>query len=544
MSALQMADRLASAKGPAPRTGNLVGSLEAFAVLSGTSGMVLACFILLGWLLTGRSLLGLAMEFPALNPVTGLVFLAAGLSLRTSLKSDSGGKRLFYASSAVVLFVSILELAGYLGWDTGIDSILVRNSWFHTGVFLRADLSVVLNCTLLGAALASLDVEWRGGVRPAQFLSIAGLAISLMTLGGYGYGLSPLSTRQYSVTFLELNAALACAILHMGILCARAEKGLMVLALNEGPGGSTIRLLLPAMIIVPTALSWVRLFISHAGIRDTALGSSLFALASSLIYIVLILWNASSLNTIARERARVDARMREAAEMKAEFTAIVSHELRTPLTSIKIGIDMVHAEPDMPPDLRHSYLSVAKRNVDRLARLINEVLDFQKLESGKEEFKFLEHDVNEVLAEVAESFRVVAKEKGLEISVDPGADAGKAEIDRDKVTQVLINFTNNALKFAGRGVVTLRSRGTRGDVRLSVEDQGPGISPEDQRRLFRSFTQLRASGKTNEGTGLGLAICRKIIEHHDGRIGVESEPGKGTTFFFTVPRKAARGRTS
>jgi signal transduction histidine kinase len=289
------------------------------------------------------------------------------------------------------------------------------------------------------------------------------------------------------------------------------------------------------MIIVPTILAWVRLLVQKMGYYNTSTGAALFALSASMIYVALILWNASSINLASKERRRADARMREAAEMKTEFVAIVSHELRTPLTSIKIAIDVVHDEQNLTDSERKNYLVVAKRNVDRLARLINEVLDFQKLEAGREEFKLLPHGVNEIVAEVAETFAAVVREKGLELTLALEPGLPPVVCDRDRISQVVINFTNNAVKFAGRGRVTLKTQRANGAVRVSVHDEGPGIAPEDRKRLFNSFTQIVASGKAKEGTGLGLSICRKIIEHHDGTIGVESEPGQGTTFFFALP---------
>ena len=517
--------------------------LVSFSTLFGTSGIVLGCFVLLGWRLEGQHLLS-AAGLLSLTPITGAVFVMTGFALRLSGEQSAASKRLMLACAGTAFALALLELAGFLGWETGIDALLLHSPFIAARSFVRADLSAVLNSVAISAALLTLDVETRGGHRPAQFLCVIGLALTLMTLGGYGYGLQPLSAQRSAVDVMEVNAALSFALLNLGILFARPDRGLMALALSEEPGGSTVRLLLPAMIIVPTILAWVRILVQKLGYYNTSTGAALFALAASMIYVALILWNASSIDLASKERRRADARTREAAEMKTEFVAIVSHELRTPLTSIKIVIDVVHDDPKLTDAERKNYLSVAKRNVDRLARLINEVLDFQKLEAGREEFNLLPHGINEIVAEVAETFAPVVREKGLELTTVLAPGLPPVVCDRDKISQVLINLTNNAVKFCGRGRVTLRTERADGALRFSVHDEGPGISPEDQKRLFKSFSQVVNSGKAKEGTGLGLAICRKIIEHHDGSIGVESASGKGTTFFFALPYGKERGGRS
>ena len=237
-----------------------------------------------------------------------------------------------------------------------------------------------------------------------------------------------------------------------------------------------------------------------------------------------------------RLRQELRDKIVEAARMKTEFAAMVSHELRTPLAAIKMAIDMtldglagtVSAE-------QRQLLSKAQNNVDRLARLVTEVLDFEKLETGRMQFDPRACDLNAVLTEVVETFSPVAKSKGLDLVVRPDGGLGDVVCDKDKITQVLVNFVNNAMKFSASGTVTVASTLEEGAARVSVRDEGPGISAEDQAKLFNSFVQLANGSKKAGGTGLGLAICRRIVESHGGRIGVESSPGRGANFFFTLP---------
>jgi signal transduction histidine kinase len=234
-------------------------------------------------------------------------------------------------------------------------------------------------------------------------------------------------------------------------------------------------------------------------------------------------------------RTKAEARVKEAAETKSRFTSMVSHELRTPLTAIKEGINIVldGSAGDVNEEQK-DFLSTAKRNVDRLSRLINDVLDFQKLEAGKLQFNLAENDLNEVAREVHQTMEPVVREKNLALLLDLDENMPKLVFDRDRITQVITNLLNNAMKFTEQGSITIATT-IRGNIAtLNVIDTGIGIKQEDLPKLFQSFEQVGKDRKTG-GTGLGLAISKEIIAQHKGRIWVESEFGKGTTFGFLLP---------
>ncbi|MBI5200367.1 MAG: PAS domain-containing protein, partial [Elusimicrobia bacterium] len=201
-------------------------------------------------------------------------------------------------------------------------------------------------------------------------------------------------------------------------------------------------------------------------------------------------------------RKLAEAQLLEGAQMKADFAAMVSHELRTPLASIKMALDIVlDGVIGAVPEAQRQALATAQRNVDRLGRLINEVLDFQKLEAGHMEFKMAPCELTPLVLEVAQTFSPVAKQRGLQIETRCALDLGSIVCDRDKVTQVLTNLVSNALKFGERGTVHISAERKGGFVRLSVQDEGPGISPQDQAKLFQSFVQLTGLDRKPGGTG-------------------------------------------
>ena len=239
-----------------------------------------------------------------------------------------------------------------------------------------------------------------------------------------------------------------------------------------------------------------------------------------------------------KELEKKNKKLEQLDQLKDEFVNNVSHELRTPLTVIKESVGIVHdgSAGEINAEQKE-FLTNAKRNIDRLARLIDDVLDFQKLDSKQIEIGMMENNINLLVREIRENFVPLTKNKGLKISLDLEASLPLIYFDRDKITQVLTNFMSNAVKQTDKGNITLKTRRVENTVRVSVEDQGMGVQEQDLPRLFQVFSQLTTGNKQTPGsTGLGLAISKKIIEiYHKGKIGVESVQGKGSTFYFLLP---------
>ncbi len=252
-------------------------------------------------------------------------------------------------------------------------------------------------------------------------------------------------------------------------------------------------------------------------------------------------------NLIAKQAAIVvdDAAgfevLKEFTDMKSKFLSTVSHELRTPLTAIREGIGIIlDGSTGQINEDQESFLDTAKRNVDRLYRLINEVLDFAKLESGKMEFNVEKNNIKKIIAEVVDMQKTVTEKKGLYLNVELEENLEEIYFDSDKIIQVLTNLINNAIKFTDEGGITVKATKNIEDesVLVSIKDSGSGIKEEDIIKLFVEFQQVGAdAGKKTGSTGLGLAICKKIVNRHKGKIWVESQYGNGTEFLFTLPAK-------
>lgn len=234
---------------------------------------------------------------------------------------------------------------------------------------------------------------------------------------------------------------------------------------------------------------------------------------------------------------------REVDRLKSEFVATVSHELRTPLTSIRgsLGLLAAGVTGDLTPKGRE-LVRLAERNSVRLTALINDILDFERLDSGRVEMHFAAADLQMLVEQSFESVRAFADDQEISLASHPT----KARIwaDADRIVQVLVNLLSNGIKFSAPGGemrVWAEEQGSR--VRVFVKDQGRGIPATHRQRIFERFFQVESSDKRDQGgTGLGLAICKAIVEHHGGRIGVESEEGAGSTFWFELP--AASGSSA
>ena len=240
------------------------------------------------------------------------------------------------------------------------------------------------------------------------------------------------------------------------------------------------------------------------------------------------------------ELQAANERLKELDRLKDEFLSTVTHELRTPLTSIRSIAEILHENPDIGPDRHQEFTLIIVRESQRLTRLITQVLEFQRIESGRMDWHLSRVDIEEVISEAVGATRQLLEEKRIVLSSELADGLPEIEGDRDRLVQVLVNLISNAVKFCEpeQGRIDIHARKEGGGLRVDVADNGPGIASEDRESIFEEFRQIRSETRGRpQGTGLGLSICRRIIDFHKGRIWVESTPGQGATFCFWVPMK-------
>lgn len=234
---------------------------------------------------------------------------------------------------------------------------------------------------------------------------------------------------------------------------------------------------------------------------------------------------------------QANAELNKLTMMKSRFISIVAHELRTPLTVISSSSDTIlHYFAELPIEKVKNYIGMIQDESHRLSRMIEELLDLSRIESGKVEFIYAKTDLKELVGGIFQQMNVVRPDLNMVLAFEDGT--AEIETDRDKLGQVLLNLVGNALKYSPKGGrISVLGRADGANVVISVEDQGPGIPKEALDKVFEEF--FRVQGEANRkvsGAGLGLTITKGILEAMGGRIWVESEFGKGSAFKFSVPR--------
>jgi len=253
------------------------------------------------------------------------------------------------------------------------------------------------------------------------------------------------------------------------------------------------------------------------------------------------------LGSLARAFRKMTDQLRELDQMKEDFVSAVTHELRSPLGAIESYLNVIAEE--LPGGISKEdwklYLDRLRSNTHRLTRFVNDLLDVAALERGTVKLERCAVDVAAIAREVTDLFTLKFQEKHLICDIESEAMLPLACVDAEKIHQVFVNLVSNAMKFTpenGRILIHLESLPAKNIIKASVADTGIGISITDQAKIFNKFEQIRSARlivKGPKGTGLGLSITKQLVEMHGGLISVQSEPGKGSTFTFTIPLTAA-----
>jgi len=252
----------------------------------------------------------------------------------------------------------------------------------------------------------------------------------------------------------------------------------------------------------------------------------------------IALENARLFEQIAQKSRKLEI----ASQHKSQFVANMSHELRTPLAAILGFAELIQEGFYGPlPDRSMDALTRIQSNGKHLLGLINSVLDIAKIESGQFSLNLAEYALESVVETVRAATEALAETKKLGLKTEIAERLPIGVGDEQRLTQVLLNLVGNAIKFTDAGEVRVTVHAANGHFNVTVADTGPGIPPAEQARIFEQFHQVDSSlTKAKGGTGLGLAIAKQIVEMHGGRIWVESDVGKGSTFAFTIPVKVER----
>lgn len=231
-------------------------------------------------------------------------------------------------------------------------------------------------------------------------------------------------------------------------------------------------------------------------------------------------------------------KFKEVEKMKSEFIAAISHELRTPLTSISMAVSMLIENQNNFKEDDIELIDIIKSDSERLNSLVLELLDLNRIESGKMKIEINEVNIKDIIDKISNMFKIQLNQKNAKLIVDISGVYKTVKADITKISWVVVNLISNAIRYIkddGNGIIEIKAREVNNEMLISIKDNGEGISTENQDKIFEKFVQLKdENGQITGTSGLGLAICKEIVKEHCGRIWVDSTLGEGSTFYFTL----------
>jgi signal transduction histidine kinase len=553
---------------PSGRHGPLIGFVERMPIIAGGLVAILGAAALAGWALNIPAVTTPTTGGYPILPLMALCFVLAGIALIMAVrrKRTASTDAIQQTLAALVATIAGLTLYEYLrGSSSGFDLLLFGDQVKRVSTIPPGRIAINSAGSLLLFALALLSIphdQRRQDLR-AQMFATPALLIALLAILGYLFGVKGMYSLSQS-SGMALWTAIGQLILGVGILVAVRDRGVAVLLLDDGPGGVLTRRLLPAALLAPILLGVIRILGEPSGFYESEFGVSLFAVASIMTFVGLVLWSARVLRNTDKERvdlllleqqARAHAeKARNEAELaraeaerannsKTDFLAVMSHELRTPLTAI-MGYEELLSDGITGPvtELQRQQLGRINASARHLLGLIDEILTFARVDIGRERVRWESMSINHTIADAAALVEPMAAAKSIDFIVDLLEEDESIQTDGTKLRQMLVNLLSNGIKFTENGEVRVSCLVNSGVLELRIADTGVGISAENIEEVFEPFWQAEQSTtRKTGGTGLGLSVTRKLARLLGGDVSVASRLGAGTTFLLTLPMKAPAG---
>ena len=556
-------------------------------------GVAVPVTVLLGWVLRIDRLKHLISTPTPMNPTTAVGFLLCAFTLWGRRRPEPGRlpRGLTSLSALLAIAIGALLILGYLGdWRTRVDTVLFGGQLAGN----RMAPNAALNFILIGAALLGLDWAPRRHLWPTFYLVVCAFGVALLATTGYAYRtLSFYQVGGYNP--MALHTALLFVALCLGTLCARPERGPLAMLGSKSPGGVLARRLLPASLLIPLGLGWLRLAGQARGLYDTELGASLLVLLSMGLFTFLIWWNAQSLHQLdgvrreseallldknrqldeaAHATRRAHEALKEAQSQMVQnekmaslgqLVAGVAHEINNPLSFVSNNLAVLARDVQSLRGLIELYREgddlLARERAPLFARIReqDEAIDLTYTLSNLDDLLLRSREGLRRIQQIVKDLRDFARldeSDRQEVDLNQGIEstlhivrglAKKRDVRVDaelnplprilcypaKINQVIMNLLVNGIDAcAAGGVVTLRTSAAEREARVEVEDTGKGIDPAIIERIFDPFFTTKPPG---QGTGLGLSISHGIVREHGGTLEVESQQGRGARFLLRLP---------
>jgi signal transduction histidine kinase len=570
-----------SSSGASSALSRIVAPLRRLSSICAIGVCTIGAIVLIGWITETELLKRIQPSFVAMNPLTAIAFLIAGLALIFHSSAWAWGKTVSRIGGILVTFIGAVTALGYItAWNLGIDQLLFQSQLMTPDGehFNRIAPNTATQFVLSGLAITLLNARTTGTWRPHEALALCTMVIGLFAVLGYAFGVSPM----YSVgpfIPMALHTALAFLILGVGLLVRYPDSGLISILTSSNMGGMLARRLMPGAIGITLLVSWLRLMGQQANLFDTELGVAMMAVAMVAMLTALIWWSAAALNQMDASRQESEQALRrahddlehivekrteelretnvhlkhevaertavqhllasQAADLKRsneeleQFAYVASHDLQEPLRMVSSYLQLLERryKPQLDGDAIE-FISFAVDGANRMKQLINDLLQYSRI--GRKGAQPMPVDCQTVVSDALGNLSALIKETRavMECGSLPTVVA-----DPVQLRQLLQNLIGNAVKFRRPGVephVQISATRQEREWVFSVRDNGIGIDSQYNTRIFEVFQRLHTR-EEYAGTGIGLSICKRIVERHGGRIWVESLLGQGSTFFFTLP---------
>lgn len=510
----------------------------------------LGLLILIGWMFNIPLLLHPGSGFSAIKSNAGLAFLLIGISLwfvqTKRIKFHNQGIAQILAF--IVLIIGFLTLMEYIfNLNIGIDQILFKEAVgaLNTSSPNRMALTTVINFILAGICILLWDVKTPRVYRPTQIFAIIGGFISLIGFLAYIYNVS-LFYHIPQFTAISIYATIIFILLFGAILLARPDTGIMSIINSNDISGVLARRLLPLIIILPIIFGLISRYGVNIGLYNEQLADILF-LFFIIIFLTIIVWiTIISIKKIDDDRRLLEIEYQSSLEEKVkdrtkeleqsnkdlqQFAHVTSHDLREPLRMITSFLQLLERRYyDQLDEDANEFIGFAVNGAKRLDYMINDLLEYSRVANTKREFSKV--DVNKVLEHTILNLKSAIDDNSAEITYN-----ALPTLFADEQLMILLfqNLISNSIKYRREEIpkISISAIKESNQYLFTVKDNGIGMSPEHLKKIFTIFQRLHTK-EEYEGTGIGLAITQKIVHQHAGEIWVESELGKGSTFYFTI----------
>ncbi len=498
--------------------------------------ILLALIVLVGWRFDIVSLKSVVPDLVPMKANAAICFFLAGVFL-VLFGINPEGRRTYHVRQACafgIILIGLLTLVEHIsGSGIGIDQLLFSVEEEVTGISnpgrMAPNTSFIF--ILLGTSLLLIGLRRVDDQRPSQLLALIVFLFAAVAWIGYTTGAQSFEGIS-SFTRMAVPSTIAFMLIGVAALCARPNAGFMSTLTSDNAGGVAARRLLPAALGLPLVLLWLKSAGEGAGLYAYDVGTWLLVLVSLLVFGLLIWLTVRPLEKADTKLKKTAAELARSNSELENFAYIASHDLKQPLRKIK-GYTKLLAEQyrgKLDPEA-DEFMDYTVDSAERMQELIDDLLAYSRISTDEKSLTPV--DSGQICDDAIADLDVAINESHAK--VDHG-EMPQVTVDPAQLEQVFLNLLGNSIKFNnGKSPrVHIEAERENGNWVFSVQDNGIGIEPEYRERIFEIFKRL-SSRDQYEGSGLGLAICKKVVERHGGQIWLESKPGVGSTFYFTIP---------